>query len=204
MSGLHKRGFFISVTAVIVLIAVIGTLMVLYAGERERSLFEGDIIHNRVIIRHIEYIENTYFPLFLSQSYKRSWVAYQGILDFDLIKQNLTQTAINQWNTSIALASLSGSPQMTVFNVTIHDIGHHDAFHVWINTSLQYNFSSGTVEMWNATLFHTLIIDINGFPHNATDRIRRVFWTINSTGECYLGKITTYDCNDDHKIRLFE
>ena len=216
---MNKKGIFITLTAVIILIIL--TFLIIENSEQSTELSNINIEYKKqkIMSDYINDIEDLYLPSIISYSEKYS---LEGISDYVnendcsnkidialnlsniIVTGNLTQTIqiINYEKTLPALIENSFNTKTgevffnhLIFNIT--SVKHIDNWTIEVNSTVNFSITSKIRTFheinnitWRNIHNYSTELSVNGFVDpKEHERIIRIFWKSNISIDCFLKKI---------------
>jgi len=199
---MNKKGFFVSLTSLLILIVLISLVLVDQTLSRERAEGEWDETRKELVSELVFDLENAMIPNAISSSVKKYLVSEShntNSIDIDNIIINLNNNflMLNNDIQSIFTIPLE-TPTITVNSL---DITQFDAYTLLVTTNIYYEVKSEGDSWSNTVEYENLPISVIGMIHPAypdNGAITPDFWKVWGD-ECVVA-ILGQSCHLNHGI----
>jgi hypothetical protein len=213
--GKMKKGFFISLSAVLVLAIIVTFLQISKSNKAKESQFDAEYLQSKLSADYADDAAHVYLPALLAYSGKYALGACSmevsdtglSISDLDSAMTSLmrhgsygSQTLYPEQTLGPAftktLTTMNTGVTIQTLNATVIGMRQTDEWTIEMETEVNITVKSGDIT-WSNRENYTTLIDVNGLYDPLENSIIQInFYHTNSSRPCYLSTIYSgYSCS---------
>jgi hypothetical protein len=201
-----KKGFFISLTAMLVLVLIVAFLEINRANQAEQNRLESDYMKNKISADYARDVSLIYMPTILSKSGKYALAEVSSnhpvaVMEDEI--EDLMRSGSASFPAHLTIPTLTADTLRTVktgvtlgmLSFDVLAVGQPDPWTISLLTEVNITLSSGEIN-WSDSRNHTTLFDLNGLEDTTNGLpIQIEFYSENAAYPCYLRTVwPTYDC----------
>lgn len=205
-----KKGFFISLSAVLVLAIIVTFLQISKSNKAKESQFDAEYLQSKLSADYADDAAHVYLPALLSYTGKHALGACSkhvddtnsAINDIDSAMTSLIRSGVYSAQVvpndqtlypafTKTLAAVNTGVTLQMLNATVIGMRQADEYTIEMKTEVNITVKSGEIT-WTNKQNYTTLLDLNGLYDPLEDSIiQGEFYHTNSSRPCYLS--TIYD-----------